>query len=224
MLSTKLWASKSWRSRSKQREVWESTYREDGNKNANTTKHGITNGVSLFSGVADGLVRTVKPALVRLYGASLNDQERQASYKRHKERGQKEGEKKESIKAPGQWHRHKQERTGAAQGACWHQGNMGYQKWVGLNDVMYGCSKRGDGFPKLDMSMTQNIIWLFQTLTMQISCHSFTATFMNLEPSLFLSSVFSSQLNALCLGGLTDTAGSVKPTEMSTEERTVLLL
>lgn len=60
------------------------TYREDGNKYANTTKHGIANGVSLFSGVADGLVGTVKPALVRLYGASLNDQKRQASYKRHR--------------------------------------------------------------------------------------------------------------------------------------------
>lgn len=70
------------------------TYREDGNKNANTTKHSITNGVSLFSGVADGLVRTVKPALVRLYGASLNDQERQASYKRHKERGERRERKK----------------------------------------------------------------------------------------------------------------------------------
>lgn len=71
----------------KQRDVWKSTYRDDGNKNANTTKHGIANGVSLFLGVADGLVRTVKPAPVRLYGASLNDQERQASYKGHKERG-----------------------------------------------------------------------------------------------------------------------------------------
>lgn len=83
------------------------TYREDGNKNANTTKHSITNGVSLFSGEADGLVRTVKPALVRLYGASLNDQERQASYKRHRERGEQrerkeEREEKESIKALGQ--------------------------------------------------------------------------------------------------------------------------
>lgn len=58
-----------------------STYREDANYNADTTKHGIANGVALFSRVADGLVRTVKPALVRLYGASLNDQERQASYK-----------------------------------------------------------------------------------------------------------------------------------------------
>lgn len=66
------------------------TYREDGNKNAHTTKHSITNGVSLFSGEADGLVRTVKAALVWLYGASLNDQERQASYKRHnRKRGQK---------------------------------------------------------------------------------------------------------------------------------------
>lgn len=78
------------------------TYREDGNKYANTTKHGIANGVSLFSGVADGLVQTVKPALVRLYGASLNDQERQASYKRHK-KGEKtargEGEKQESTQS-----------------------------------------------------------------------------------------------------------------------------
>lgn len=91
-----------------QRDMWRSTYRDYGNKNANTTKHSIANGVSLFLGVADGLVRTVKPALVRLYGASLNDQERQASYKRHKEREhrererQEEGEKRESIKAPGQ--------------------------------------------------------------------------------------------------------------------------
>ena len=70
------------------------TYREDANKNANTRKHSITNGVSIFFGVADGLVPTVKPTLVRLYGASLNDQERQASYKRHKERGEQRGRKK----------------------------------------------------------------------------------------------------------------------------------
>lgn len=45
-------------------------------------------------GVADGLVRTVKPALVRLYGASLNDQERQASYKRHKRGAKREKDRK----------------------------------------------------------------------------------------------------------------------------------
>lgn len=71
-----------------------STYREDGNKNAHTTKHGIANGVSLFSWVADGLVGTVKPTLVRLYGASLNDQERQASYKKHKRGAKREEDRK----------------------------------------------------------------------------------------------------------------------------------
>lgn len=91
------------------------TYRDGANKNANTTKHAITNGLSLFSGEADGLVRTVKPALVWLYGASLNDQERQASYKkdtkkererarrRERERERRtgrEGEKKERHKRP----------------------------------------------------------------------------------------------------------------------------
>lgn len=78
-------------------EVWRSTYREDANKNANATKHGITNGVSLFSGEANGLIRTVKPALVWLYGASLNDQERQASYKRHKEREDRKRERRKKA-------------------------------------------------------------------------------------------------------------------------------
>lgn len=104
-----------------QRRVWKWTYREDGNKYANTTKHGIANGVSLFSGVADGLVRTVKPALVRLYGASLNDQERQASYKRDK-KGEKtaggEGEKQESTQSVTQIYIYKKNRT--EQGALCH--------------------------------------------------------------------------------------------------------
>lgn len=115
-----------WKRGWEQRRVWKWTYREDGNKYANTTKHGIANGVSLFSGVADGLVRTVKPALVRLYGASLNDQERQASYKRHK-KGEKtargEGEKQESTQSVTQIYIYiknqtKKNRTG--QGALWH--------------------------------------------------------------------------------------------------------
>ena len=100
-----------WSKICKQREVWRLTYREDGNKNANTTKNSITNGVSLFSGVADGLVRTVKPAMVRLYGASLNDQERQASYKRHKERGERRERKKERKRGGGEERKHKSTRS-----------------------------------------------------------------------------------------------------------------
>lgn len=58
--------------------VSEVTYRQDGDKNASSAKHTIANGVSVFGGVLDGLIVAVKPSTVRLNGAGLNDQERQA--------------------------------------------------------------------------------------------------------------------------------------------------
>lgn len=58
--------------------VGEVTYRQDGDKNASTTKHTVTNGISVFGRVLDGLIVAVKPSTVRLNSAGLNDQERQA--------------------------------------------------------------------------------------------------------------------------------------------------
>ncbi len=56
-------------------------------------------------------------------------------------------------------------------------------------------------------------------------CHSFTAAIMNLQPSLILPSVFPDRVLLVWGGGgLTDTVGSVNPTEVSTEEGTVLFL
>lgn len=49
-----------------------STYRDDGNKNASETEHGIAYGVSVFIRIPDGLVTAVKPALIRLDHASFN--------------------------------------------------------------------------------------------------------------------------------------------------------
>lgn len=54
------------------------TYREDGDKNASSTKHTVANGVSVFGRVLDGLIVAVKPPTVGLNSAGLNDQERQA--------------------------------------------------------------------------------------------------------------------------------------------------
>ena len=56
------------------------TYREDGNKNASSTKHSIANGVSPFGWVLDGLIVAVKPTAVGLNSTSLYDEERQAGY------------------------------------------------------------------------------------------------------------------------------------------------
>lgn len=49
-----------------------------------------------------------------------------------KREGQEEGEKKEIIKAPGQLHRHKQERMAGAQGACRHWGSWDSRSGWGL--------------------------------------------------------------------------------------------
>lgn len=54
------------------------TYRQDGYKNASSGKHTVANGVSVFGWVLDGLIVAVKPSMVRLNSAGLNDQERQA--------------------------------------------------------------------------------------------------------------------------------------------------
>lgn len=56
----------------------EVTYRQDGDKNASGAEHTVANGVSVFGRVLDGLIVAVKPSAVRLNGAGLNDQERQA--------------------------------------------------------------------------------------------------------------------------------------------------
>lgn len=57
----------------------EVTYREDGDKNTSSAKYTVANGVSIFGRVLDGLIIAVKPSMVRLNSAGLNDQERQAS-------------------------------------------------------------------------------------------------------------------------------------------------
>lgn len=52
--------------------------RQDGDKNTGRAEHTVTNGVSAFGRVLDGLVVAVKPSAVRLHRAGFNDQERQA--------------------------------------------------------------------------------------------------------------------------------------------------
>ena len=61
-------------------DISEVTYREDGNKNASSTKHSVANGVSPFGRVLDGLIVAVKPTAVGLNSTSLYDEERQAGY------------------------------------------------------------------------------------------------------------------------------------------------
>lgn len=58
----------------------DATYRQDGDQNACSTEHTITNGVSAFGRVLDGFIIAVKPSTVRLNRTRLNDQERQAGW------------------------------------------------------------------------------------------------------------------------------------------------
>lgn len=131
-----------------------------------------------------------------------------------KERG-RQGEKKESTRSV----THKQKRTGGAQGARWHRGIMGYGRsgWGLRVSRMVRLERRSDGFPKSDANYDLRLQQLF--------CHSFTATIMNHQPSP-VSAFSVPQGRGLLVGGggLTDTAGSVNPTEVSTEEGTVLFL
>lgn len=58
------------------------TYRKDGNDNAHGTEHSIIYCLASFQRILDVFIIAVKPSVVRLDGAGLDDQEGQARWSR----------------------------------------------------------------------------------------------------------------------------------------------
>lgn len=81
------------------RSVWQrpgDTYRQDGNDNPHCTEHSVVYSLTDFQGILDALIIAVKPSMIRLNGACLDDEEGQSRWKyTHGGRG----EKREDISA-----------------------------------------------------------------------------------------------------------------------------
>lgn len=56
------------------------TYRQDGNDDPHCTEHSIVYSLADFQGVLDALVIAVKPSMIRLNGACLDDEEGQSRW------------------------------------------------------------------------------------------------------------------------------------------------
>lgn len=73
------------------------TYREDGNDDPHGAEHSVIYCLTSFQWVLDALIIAVKPSVVRLDGACLDDKEGEARWSRwnhsiYQERKKKEGE------------------------------------------------------------------------------------------------------------------------------------
>lgn len=58
------------------------TYREDGDDDPHGAEHSIVYCLTSFQGILDAVIVAVKPSVVRLDGAGLNDQKGQARWSR----------------------------------------------------------------------------------------------------------------------------------------------
>lgn len=77
------------------RSVWQrqgDTYRQDGDDDPHRTEHGVVYSLADFQGVLDALVVAVKPSMIRLNGACLDDEEGQSRWEyTHGGKGREKG-------------------------------------------------------------------------------------------------------------------------------------